>query len=219
VRNAALNGCSGVTFVRSDLFAAFGERRFDRIVFNAPVGDEFVGTDLLHAGETILAAFFRQLPNQLAPGGIAQVNLCGMDWAGESLLSRIDRWLGAAAAQFQYVFLEQWRINSGRRFALHRLGGTLKTGRNCFACKAIVRGWITLRRRPQAPSWTLATQYHDWVATEPSGATAALISAMLNADLHATVVGGTDSGQILSHPLTQLLRLARPVTRAHETLT
>lgn len=180
--NAALNGLADVCFVHSDLFAAFGERRFERIVFNAPVGDEFVPRDLLHAGEDILEAFFRQLPDRLSDGGIAQVNLCGKDWHDGTFIARIERWLGSAAAQFQFVFLEQWRIDSGRRFAMQRLRASLRTGRNCFACKAYARGWLTVRRKAGAPSWSLATNYHDWVLREPPGSGARLIQALLDAD-------------------------------------
>lgn len=210
--NAALNGRDSLTFTRSDLFEAYGDQTFDRIVFNAPVGHEFAATDLLRAGEGILESFFRQIPERLAPGGVAQVNLCGMDWGSETFLARMDRWLGPLASQFQYVFLEQKRVERGRWFAMHRMRGTLSTRRNCFACKAIVRGWLTLRRTPGRPSWSVATNYHDWIAQEAVGSGTALIQALLD----ASAAGARNLDSTLSPPLQRVLDSARRIARAYD---
>lgn len=178
--NAALNGVTNVTFLKSDLFSAFEpDQTFDRIVFNAPVGMEFAPRHMLEAGEVILDRFFAEVPTRLSPGGTVQSNVCVKDWKNETFFSRLDRQLGSSARGFHYVFMELWRMTSGPRFWSICAIGTLRQKRNCFECTAIRRGWLTLRRSPGASSWVLPTNYHTWVHDAPLHAPGKLIEAAL----------------------------------------
>lgn len=178
--NAALNGITNVTFMRSDLFSAFApERKFDLIVFNAPVGREFAGHHLLEAGEAILDRFFAEVPARLNPGGTVQSNICVKDWRHETFFKRLDRQLGSSARDFHYIFMELWRMTHGPRLWSICAVATLRQKRNCFGCTAIRRGWLTLRRAPGASSWVLPTNYHTWVHDAPPHVPGKLIEAAL----------------------------------------
>lgn len=81
--NAALAQCANVQTCPSDLFSGLGRRRFDGIVFNAPIDVE--GTDalsLLASGQNLLDRFIKQLPAALSPGGWAVANIAWTDDGG-----------------------------------------------------------------------------------------------------------------------------------------
>lgn len=160
--NAALSGASNVIVRPSDLFDGF-EGSFDRVAFNAPVGEEFAARNLLEAGEDILVRFFTELPSRLAPDGVAQLNICANDRRGDTYFNRMTAWLGGDADEFRYVFLEQSRKDGGMRFLARRVLGSLKTRRNCLDYMAFYRGFLTLQRTP-GESLAIATNYGTWLA-------------------------------------------------------
>jgi SAM-dependent methyltransferase len=180
--NAALNGLPNIRFVHSDLFGALQGEVFDRIVFNAPSGGEFRGQTLMNSGEQILSRFFHDMPSHLNPeGGVAELNATGQDWTGKPFMARILDWMGPAAGPVQRSYLEQWRIDGGAGFWRGRLKESLRSGRNYFHCRAIQRGWLTLRRANGGASRRVVTNYHDWIPQHPEGAGPALIETLMTA--------------------------------------
>jgi len=75
--NAELSGVAArVEVIESDLFAALGGRRFDRVLFNPPFLEGTPGAgELAWRSPDIAARFARDLPAALAPGGEAWVLL------------------------------------------------------------------------------------------------------------------------------------------------
>lgn len=180
--NAQINRTTNLVVLSSDLFNAYPpELKFDHIVFNSPTGEEISPRHMLRMGESILARFFRELSTRTHPNAVVQVNMCVRDWPDDAYFDRMAGWLGPSAGDFNQVFAELYRLENGLRFLLRRLGGALRYGPSAMRCKAIRRGWLTMRRRPGGRSWILPTNYHLWVHDAPKNAPADLIRTCLAA--------------------------------------
>jgi SAM-dependent methyltransferase len=158
--NVALNGVANVTVASSDLFGAVAGQRFDRIVFNAPVGVELKPKNALESGERILVRFFGELDGHSAQGAITQVNLCVKEWSRAPFSASLRQWLGAAS--FQALFLELWRIDSGLRFAMRRLAAPFVAGRERGGLRAMRRGLLYLRQGGDGWHMEVPTRYDHW---------------------------------------------------------
>lgn len=180
--NALVNHVDNIVFLESDLFQAFDAGiKFDHVVFNAPVGDEFAPRHMLQAGEGILRRFFEDISSRLRPGAVVQANICAKDFEGDAFLDRMNSWLGPQAATFSGVFIELFRRQGGIRFLLHRLSGIPRIGRRALRCTTMRRGWLTLRRRSGGRCWILPTNYHLWVHDAPRNAPSTLVRTCLEA--------------------------------------
>jgi SAM-dependent methyltransferase len=107
--NAALNGVSNVDYAVSDMYEQL-TGSFDRIVFNSPTNEEGKQfRDLLEAGEGILERFFSGLPERLAPGGIAEVNLAMNDYPDSPFADRLRHWLALPGSHVDVTILVSQR--------------------------------------------------------------------------------------------------------------
>lgn len=160
--NAALNSIKNIEVLGSDLFLAIPGSSFDRIVFNAPVGIELRHRNLLEFGEQILMRFFRQLTPHVKRHGAVQLNVCVKDWRNIAFPQNLRYWLGADARHYQTLFLENWRINRGTKFAIRRILAPLLLPGNYGKLLAMKRGLLFLVYNDRPRHFEIATPYGDW---------------------------------------------------------
>jgi methylase of polypeptide subunit release factors len=114
--NSALNGIRNVTFIEGDLFDCVRGQQFDLIVFNSPTNEEgFHYRDLLESGEPLLARFFSDLGDHLAPDGYGQINLAMNDYSESSFVDRLASWIRAGESNLRAVTMvcKQYKRDDG----------------------------------------------------------------------------------------------------------
>ncbi len=159
--NALLNGVTNLEVRHSDLFSALRNDRFDRVVFNAPVGLEFKPANLLEAGEGILHAFFAQLHDHLTDDGMCWVNICTKDYGRSRFFDRFRDNRPAGSGKFRMLFLEQWRMEKGLKFRARQLAARLfHPGYGSLL--HIRRGILCLQRSETGPAYEYRTPYFRW---------------------------------------------------------
>lgn len=142
--NARLNGISNAVYREGDLFSPVAARRFDRIVFNSPTGEERSPANLLEAGEEVLARFFSEAIRFLERSGYIQVNLGMFDRVGSRFTERLESWLAPDADQCQILLL---LLRSKRPSWKQLLKERFRPGPG-GRVTAWSRGWLTLRQGP-----------------------------------------------------------------------
>ncbi len=105
--NCRLNGCHNVSTASGDLFEPVRGLRFDRIVtqppYTAVASDKVAYRDGGKDGEQIFRRTVEGLPDFLNPGGACYALLMATDREGEPFERRIQKWLGAAASEFDIL--------------------------------------------------------------------------------------------------------------------
>ena len=105
--NCMLNGRENVTTAAGDLFEPVRGLKFDRIVtqppYTAVANDVVAYRDGGKDGEQIFRRTVEALPDFLNPGGACYALLMATDREGEPFERRIQKWLGAASAEFDIL--------------------------------------------------------------------------------------------------------------------
>lgn len=108
--NRLLNGLDNVTVVRGDVFEAVAGQSFDRIVAHPPyvpaLEAKWLYRDAGEEGESITRRIVEGLPGHLLPGGRLYCLAVGAEREGEPVETRLRRWLGDAAPEFDVLFIE-----------------------------------------------------------------------------------------------------------------
>ena len=112
--NALLNGRPNVEIAVGDLYDPVAGRTFDRIVAHPPyvpaLEQSRVFRDGGDTGESILRRIVAELPRYLRPGGTLYCVSAGWDAKDGPLESRLRRWLGERAREFDVIFAQQEEV-------------------------------------------------------------------------------------------------------------
>lgn len=180
--NMALNGVDNVEVLESDLFSAVEGATFDRIVFNAPVGMELIPRNALESGEQILIRFFSSLSKHLKRGGMLQMNVCVKDWSKASLAMNLRAWLGGDHEDFQSLFIELWRVESGIKFNVRRWLAPFVLPRWYGRLLRIRRGLLIVERNGVPTHAETASTYDKWATSLGPSFGSSLIQSLMGAD-------------------------------------
>lgn len=180
--NMALNGVDNVEVMRSDLFAAVEGATFDRIVFNAPVGMELTPRNALESGEQILIRFFGALDRHLKRGGMLQMNVCVKEWSKANLATNLRTWLGGSHRDFQSLFIELWRVQSGLKFTIRRWLAPFVLPRRYGRLLRIRRGLLVVERNGVSQHAETASTYDTWAASLGPRFGASLVKSLMAAE-------------------------------------
>jgi hypothetical protein len=106
--NALLNGVTNATAAEGDLYAAVGDRAFDRIVAHPPyvAGSEMrlVFRDGGEDGEQVTRGIVMGAPAHLRPGGTLHCTCAVTDRVDRPFERRLREWLGEAEGEFDVFF-------------------------------------------------------------------------------------------------------------------
>ncbi len=109
--NRRLNGLGNVVSLEGDLYGAFGEDSFDRIVAHPPYmptpAQAHVFSDGGQDGEMITRRIIEGLPRYLRPGGRFYATAVLSDRQGAKIEDRVRQMLGAAQAGFDLLVFER----------------------------------------------------------------------------------------------------------------
>ena len=119
--NRRLNGVDNASFQESDLYEAFADRDFDRIIAHPPYIPSIEGREAYRhggpLGESVLSRLLSGLGERLRPGGRAYVSCLGCDTAEAPLEERVAAMLGAAREEFA-VLVAEWEALPGVEFVM-----------------------------------------------------------------------------------------------------
>jgi len=109
--NRLLNDRENVEVVQGDLYEPVRDRTFDRIVAHPPYVPAFpretqVYRDGGETGEIVLQRIVEGLPRHLRPGGTFYAVSAGWDSAVGPFETRVRRWLGDQADEFDVIFAQ-----------------------------------------------------------------------------------------------------------------
>jgi methylase of polypeptide subunit release factors len=158
--NARLNDAANVTVACGDLYAAIGDRAFDRIVAHPPYvsGAEVrvAFRDGGEDGEQVTRGVVAGLPAHLRPGGSLHCTCAVTDRKGRPFERRMREWLGDAERDFDVFFFPQASHDPRHYFLDRAIGGheawsALQRHCESFArleIERVVYGSFVVRRRP-----------------------------------------------------------------------
>ncbi|WP_312363621.1 methyltransferase [Ensifer sp.] len=200
--NMALNDVGNVEVLPSDLFSAVEGATFDRIVFNAPIGMELKPRNALESGEQILIRFLGGLDRHLKPGGLLQMNVCVKEWSKANLATNLRTWLGGSHQDFQSLFIELWRVQSGLKFYIRRWVAPFVLPRRYGRLLRIRRGLLVVERNGVAVHAETASTYDTWAVPLGPRFGATLVQSLMasvpgkqQAGASATVLNSLDADQ------------------------
>jgi methylase of polypeptide subunit release factors len=121
--NRALNGCTGVEIICSDLYEKLAGRSFDRIVAHPPYVPSIRISKLWRdggtTGELLVRRIIEGLPAHLRPGGLFCMVSVGLDTEEGSFEKRARTWLGDHSSEFDILFA--WKSEKTPRETLRDL--------------------------------------------------------------------------------------------------
>ncbi len=119
--NRRLNGVENASFDESDLYAAFADRDFDRIIAHPPYIPSLDGDEAYRhggpLGESVLERILAGLGDRLRPGGRAYLSCLGCDTAEAPLEERLAAMLGPARDEFA-ILVAEWETLPAVEFVM-----------------------------------------------------------------------------------------------------
>jgi SAM-dependent methyltransferase len=139
--NCRLNGVENITCVQGDLYEAFKNREFDRIVAHPPYVPEGGEEAMLYRdggpdGEQVLRGIIEGLPRHLRPGGLFYSFVMSTDRESGTLTDRIRQWLAGHAGEFE---IDLAITGTAGMHSYERVREELKINRAYFATLSITR--------------------------------------------------------------------------------
>ncbi len=184
--NQALNDLDDVTFLEGDLFAPFGDERFDLIVAQPPFvskPDSEQAVPYLHGGargDELLLRILSELPAHLAPGGRAVFRV---DWPRYDDVPPAERIRAALGeGSFDLLLFASPPKDLGEHVALYAAGQHPDCGEEYERAVhahldhlarlgvSELRAMLFVVRATQRAAWTHAISTQDFVVARPTGA-------------------------------------------------